>query len=225
MSDIDLSNITTLSGLVDAIQGVDEVAVLGNSPHIHEVDFKKVDEMLSIGVNKIGYVYAPDILLWSETKGVLGKKDLAADEEYCQLLLDTPSKVKVARGYDKTFRTPGCILYPRAYAFGHKFEGGLHWGAGIFGACHLAMLANPKAIYIAGVDYAQNMYFYTDRETKLKPESHEFYGTEGFRGEFEKTILPRFADILAACECPIYMCSEKTRVPNYAISKRLDKDV
>lgn len=136
-----------MEALIKEYKDCKEIAVLGNSPQIKDIDFSKLDQMVTIGVNAIGRIYVPDILLWVEN-AILFRDDLK----------NTESKYKICRR-GSGLGIKNAIEFDSVSHFGHKWEGGLRGSPSVHTAIHLAMILTKK-IYIAGVDYFKNEYFY-----------------------------------------------------------------
>jgi len=205
---------TDLTLLIENGKGLfSKIIVLGNSPAINKLDWEKVDELFSIGVNRIGYAYNPTILLWNV---VFYNKPAKLVKKYKEVI-DKTKSIKVCRNYEFTWNTPAEYTYNRVNEFSHEWNGGLVWDTAIFSALHLAMLLTPKTIYIAGVDYLKDQYFWEDR-ARGKP-----YGATvpTFNEDTFKLILNRFREFKEACECEVLFCS-KGRIPGFKVTGELN---
>lgn len=207
-------DIKNMDNLVLALTGLNEIAILGNSPHINDLDFDKLSNMISIGVCRIGLKYSPDVLLWTENTDWRGRGDR---ETYRQILINTKSPVKICRKRPDALTIPECIQFDSVDSFGHEWKGGLRHAPSVATAIHLAMVAKVKNIYICGVDYINNEYFWGG--TQFGSESGKYNQTD-FRA-----ALAYFEMIKKANKfCNIYMCSPNSRINIFKFSDHLNKE-
>ena len=95
---------------------------MGNSEHINELDPKKIKDVISIGVCRIGLKYDPDVLLWTENVNWTGRGD---KESYRKILIDTKSPVKICREHWESLKIPedskySFFQYGVVEGFGHN---------------------------------------------------------------------------------------------------------
>ena len=62
-----LKNVGDIRGVVGALKTIDApIAILGNAPSINDLDKSKLDECVTLGVNRISRFYTPNVLLYTE---------------------------------------------------------------------------------------------------------------------------------------------------------------
>lgn len=210
---MNLTDIKMMDDLVEELRSIKEVVVMGNSPHINHLNFDKVDNMLSIGVNRIGLKYDPDILLWSDTFMFTAIDYIFIDHktrmEYENILKKTKSKIKLCRKHENALQVPGAIEYLSVKRFGHTWNGGLKDACpSVCTAIHLCMVAEIDDIYIAGVDMASNKYFWGGEQIGSRNGQWKDYDKEGQYLFFKEIQSANYF-------CRMFMCSPESNIPGY----------
>lgn len=208
-----------MDDLVENLSKLDQIVIMGNSPHINHLKYDLVNEMVSIGVNRIGFKYNPSILLWTDCAMFTSDFEAMTREyrdQYRSILIQTESDVKIFRKNEHSIRVPGSIPFESVFEYGHEWNGGLIQSVSVCTAIHLAMVAKIKTVYIAGVDMSDNKYFWGGKQ----------YGTTN--GEFKKIDrdcqLAEFERIrIANKHCEILLCSPKSNMPGYEKTEFLNE--
>ena len=193
-----------------------ECIVLGNSPHINELDFEKVDSMFSVGVNRIGYKYDPDILLWADCLLFTSKGEFYPAEyrsAFHNILKTTRSKIKLCRDHPEILTTDDCIKFKTVKKYGHNWKGGLVFASAVCSSIHLAMLMKIPTIYVAGVDFSTNRYF--NGQIQYRSKNHKYDPSDSM-DQYNHFEMIRKGNT----ECEILMCSSKCDIPGF---KKTDK--
>lgn len=211
-------NISNMDDLVNALTGLKEILIMGNSEHINKLDPKKIKDIVSIGVCRIGLKYHPDVLLWTENVNWTGRGD---KEAYRKILIDTKSPVKICREHWEALKVPedprySFFQFGVVEGFSHEWKGGLKYAPSVPTAIHLAMVCKIKNIYIAGVDYANNKYFWGGTQ----------FGSEN--GEYkinDVRAVRQYYDMIeeANTKCKIWMCSMESKINNFDFTSRFNK--
>ncbi len=210
-SNLRLNKILSIVDLVDRLKTEDQIVVMGNSPHINHLKYDLVNQMVSIGVNRIGFKYNPSILLWTDCAMFTSDFEAMTREyrdQYQSVLTQTKSDVKIFRRNEHSIKVPGAIPFDSVFEYGHEWTGGLIESVSVCTAIHLAMIAKIKTVYVAGVDMADSSYFWGGKQ----------YGTVD--GKFKKIDRDiQFAEFekirLANKHCEILLCSPKSNINGF----------
>ena len=86
-----LKNVGGILAVVNALRDLDApIAILGNAPSINDLDKSKLDECVTLGVNRISRFYTPNVLLYTESDMFSPDNDLLypdviASESPCKI--------------------------------------------------------------------------------------------------------------------------------------------
>jgi hypothetical protein len=200
-----------MDDLIGQLKKLDQIVILGNSPHINRLNYDLINQMVSIGVNRIGLKYNPDILLWTDCCLFTSDWEPISKEyrdEYQDILIRTKSDIKIFRGNVNSFDVPGSMAFDTVKEFGHEWTGGLIESVSVCTAIHLAMVAKIKTVYVAGVDMADNGYFFPGKQYGSKNGEFRDYDREYQLEQFEKVRL-------ANQHCEIFLCSPKSNISGF----------
>lgn len=203
--------------LIMALYGLDKILIMGNSPNINDLDPVKVDNMMSIGVCRIGLKYHPDVLLWTENINWMGRGN---KEDYLKILIETKSPVKICRDRKEALLIPespdySFFKFKSIEKYGHEWQGGLRHGPSVCTAIHLAMVCHVKEIFVAGVDYASNKYFWG---------GEQWGSTSGeYKRDDFRAASQYYKMIHDCCDLSVIkMCSPVCRIPYFEITDELN---
>jgi hypothetical protein len=200
-----------MDDLIGQLKKLDQIVILGNSPHINYLNYDLINQMVSIGVNRIGLKYNPDILLWTDCCLFTSDWEPISKEyrdEYQDILTRTKSEFKIFRGNENSFVIQGAISFDTVKEFGHEWTGGLMESVSVCTAIHLAMVARIGTIFVAGVDMADNGYFFPGKQYGSKNGEFRSYDRDYQLGHFEKIRQ-------ANADCEILLCSPKSNIPGF----------
>lgn len=143
-----LTGLIEMKEVIAAIKEVDApIAILGNAPSINDLDKKKLDDCVTLGVNRISRFYPPNVLLYTESDYFSPDNDLLYPD-----VVVSEAACKIA--YAAIERPLGSIAFYKEplYSLGFEWTGGIHCQQAIFAVIHIAMLSGCSPVYICGVD-------------------------------------------------------------------------
>ena len=217
MYKFDYSNITDMNSLVEKLRNLDEIAILGNGVSMLDIDLKKLDQIVTIGVNHIEMLYVPNILLWVDRY-----KDRLGD------IVDGKAPLKVCRIGAYKSDIPGLITFPakKSDPFGHKWIGRLKNVGSFITAIHLAMVC-VKNIYLLGCDYSEDAHFYKYVDKPVYQDKSDESRGVNFRDTRSSMITYLCGSHNSVndlnTDCNIFMCSEKSKIKCFSYSDRFNK--
>ena len=188
-----LTGLTSIQEVIAAIAEVDApIAILGNAPSINDLDKKKLDDCVTLGVNRISRFYTPNILLYTESDMFSPDNDLLYPDAVV-----SEAVVKIAYGgIERPFKSIPFYKEP-LYELGFEWEGGLRCKQSIFAVIHLAMLSKCSPVYLCGVDLtSKHDHFWGDTPPPMlklpDPDPNDETPITMTRPDGQLTSFPRY---------------------------------
>jgi len=188
-----LQGVTTIPEVINALREVGApIAILGNAPSINDLDKRKLDDCITLGVNRISRFYTPNILLYTESDYFSPDNDLL----YPDVVV---SKAACKIAYGGIERPVGSIPIWKEplYELGFEWNGGLRCKQAIFATIHLAMLSKRSPVYICGVDLtSKHDHFWGDKPPPMyelpPPDPTDETPINMRRPDGNQAVFPRY---------------------------------
>ena len=155
-----LKNVGDIRGVVNALREIDApIAILGNAPSINDLDKSKLDDCITLGVNRISRFYTPNVLLYTEGDMFSPDDDLLFPD-----VVASEAVVKISyAAIERPMKSIPILKIP-PYELGFEWHGGIICKQAIYSIIHIAMLSGCSPVYICGVDLSSKFsHFWGDK--------------------------------------------------------------